>query len=135
MWDQHYKYNLKIRKALENIYTTYKGDKTKTDWKNFEVYLKRVWFSNGIHHHYASDKIKPAFSKDYFEGLLKATKTTLDANIVDILFNDTDAKKVNLDESKGLLASSAINFSVKGREVKEVEDCYGKIKSPDATNP
>lgn len=135
MWDQHYKYNLKIRKALENIYTTYKGDKTKTDWKNFEIYLKRVWFSNGIHHHYASDKIKPAFSKEYFNGLLKATKTALDANIVDVLFNDTDAKKVNLDESKGLLAGSAINFYDKGIEVKEVEDFYAKMKSPDASKP
>ena len=113
MWDQHYKYNLKIRKALENIYTSYKGDKTKTDWNNFEIYLKRVWFSNGIHHHYASDKIKPAFSKDYFEGLLKATKTTLDANIVDILFNDTEAIKVNRDALTWLLAGSAINFNYK----------------------
>jgi dipeptidyl-peptidase-3 len=135
MWDQHYKYNLKIRKALEKIYTGYKGSKTNSDWKNFEVYLKRVWFSNGIHHHYASDKIKPAFSKNYLNGLLKATKTTLDSKIVDILFNDADAKKVNLDESKGLLAGSAINFYDKGIEVKEVEDFYAKMKSPDAAKP
>ncbi len=135
MWDQHYKHNLKIRKALEKVYTSYKGDKTKTDWKNFEIYLKRVWFSNGIHHHYASDKIKPAFSKAYLNGLLKATKTTLDSKIVEILFNDTDAKKVNLDESKGLLAGSAINFYDKGIEVKEVEDFYAKMKSPDAAKP
>jgi dipeptidyl-peptidase-3 len=74
-WDQHYRYNLKIRKALENIYVNYKGDKTSNDWKNFEIYLKRVWFANGIHHHYSNDKIKPAFSKEYFSGLMKATKT------------------------------------------------------------
>jgi dipeptidyl-peptidase-3 len=135
MWDQHYKYNLKIRKALEKIYTTYKGDKTSADWKNFEIYLKRVWFSNGIHHHYASDKIKPAFSKAYFNGLLKATKTALDSKIIEILFNNEDDKKVNLDESKGLLAGSAINFYEKGITVKEVEDFYAKMKSPDATKP
>ena len=66
MWDQNYKYNLKIRKALEQIYQTYSGDKTTEDWKNFEIYLKRVWFSNGIHHHYSSDKIKPGFTEEYF---------------------------------------------------------------------
>jgi len=135
MWDQHYKYNLKIRKALEHIYSTYKGDKTNADWKNFEIYLKRVWFSNGIHHHYSSDKIKPAFSKDYFKSLLKATKTNLEPTIVAILFNDEDAKKVNLDESKGLLSGSAINFYDKGITVKEVEDFYAKMTSPDPSKP
>ncbi len=135
MWDQHYKYNLKIRKALENIYTQYKGDKKSADWKSFEVYLKRVWFSNGIHHHYSNDKIKPAFSKDYLKGLMTATKTTLDPNIVAILFNDLDAKKVNLDESKGLIAGSAINFFDKGISEKEAEAFYATMKSPDQTKP
>lgn len=135
MWDQHYKYNLKIRKALENIYTQYKGDKKSTDWKNFEVYLKRVWFSNGIHHHYSNDKIKPAFSKDYLKGLLKETKTNLDPTIVAILFNEIDAKKVNLDESKGLIAGSAINFFDKGITEKEAESFYTNMKSPDPAKP
>jgi len=135
MWDQHYKYNLKIRKALEHIYTSFKGDKSTADWKNFEIYLKRVWFSNGIHHHYSSDKIKPAFSKDYFASLLKVTKTSLEPTIVAILFNEEDAKKVNLDESKGLLSGSAINFYDKGITVKEVEDFYSKMTSPDPNKP
>jgi len=135
MWNQNYKHNLRIRKALENIYVNYKGDKKSTDWKNFVIYLKRVWFSNGIHHHYSSDKIKPAFSRTYFEKLLKATKTKFDANFADILFNDQDAKKVNLDESKGLLAGSAVNFYDKGITVKEVEDFYSKMKSPDPAKP
>jgi dipeptidyl-peptidase-3 len=135
MWDQHYQYNLKIRKALENIYTQFKGDKRTTDWKNFEVYLKRVWFSNGIHHHYSNDKIKPAFSKDYFKDLLKATKSSLEPTIVGILFNDVDSKKVNLDESKGLIAGSAINFYDKGITEKEAEEFYAKMKSPDASKP
>jgi len=130
-WDQNYKHNLKIRKALENIYQNYKGDKNSADWKNFEIYLKRVWFSNGIHHHYSSDKIKPDFSKEYFNTLLAETKSTLAPEIVEILFNDADAKKVNLDESKGLLAGSAVNFYQSGITDKEVEDFYKKKSSPD----
>jgi len=134
-WDQHYKYNLKIRKALENMYQNYKGDKTVEDWKNFEIYLKRVWFANGIHHHYSNDKIKPDFSKDYFTTLIKATKTSLSSTIVDVIFNDADAKKVNLDESKGLLEASAINFYDKGITAKEVGDFYAKKTSPDSSKP
>ena len=135
IYDQHYKYNLKIRKALENIYVNYKGDKKSNDWKNFEIYIKRVWFANGIHHHYSNDKIKPDFSVAYFNGLLKATKTSLSPAIVAVLFNDADAKKVNLDESKGLLEGSAINFYDKGITAKEVEDFYAKKTSPDAKRP
>ena len=105
MWDQNYKYNLKIRKALEHIYQNYKGDKTSEDWKKFEIYLKRVWFSNGIHHHYSTDKIKPGFSEAYFNSLMKSTKTNLSPTIAAIIFNEVDTKKVNLEESKGLLES------------------------------
>lgn len=135
MWDQNYKHNLKIRKALEYIYQNYKGDKKSADWKNFEIYLKRIWFSNGIHHHYSSEKIKPDFSIAYFNSLLADTKTTLSPDIVAILFNDTDSKKVNLDTAKGLLEGSAINFYDKGITQKEVEDFYANKKSPDAKKP
>src|SRR3970282_1488914 len=135
MWDQNYRYNLAIRKALEHIYQNYKGDKNAEDWKNFEIYLKRVWFSNGIHHHYSNEKIQPGFSEAYFALLMKATKTKLAANIAAILFNELDSKKVNLDESKGLLAGSAINFYEKGISLKETEDFYAKKTSPDVTKP
>lgn len=135
VWDQHYKYNLKIRKALENIYQNYKGDRRAEDWKNFEIYLKRVWFANGIHHHYSNDKIKPDFSKGYFNRLMKATKTSLSPTIVNVIFNDADAKKVNLDESKGLLEGSAINFYDKGITANEVEVFYAKKTSPDSNKP
>jgi dipeptidyl-peptidase-3 len=134
-WDQNYRHNLKIRKALEHIYTEYKGDKASDDWKNFEIFLKRVWFSNGIHHHYSTDKIKPGFSKDYFNQLLKETNTTLAPEVTDVLFNTADAKKVNLDESKGLLAGSAINFYEKGITDKEVEAFYKAMKSPNPAEP
>ena len=135
IWDQNYKYNLKIRKALEGIYLNYKGDKKTADWNNFEVYLKRVWFSNGIHHHYSNEKIKPEFSQAYFGALLKATKTALEPHVVAVLFNDKDTKKVNLDESKGLVEGSAINFYDKGISQKEVEAFYAKKQSPDPSKP
>jgi dipeptidyl-peptidase III len=135
MWDQNYKYNLKIRKALENIYQNYKGDKSTSDWKNFEIYLKRIWFSNGIHHHYSNDKIKPDFSIIYFKALLKESQTILSSDVVEILFNDVDSKKVNLDTEKGLLEGSAINFYEKGISQKEVEEFYSKKSNPDSKKP
>lgn len=135
MWDQNYKHNLKIRQALEQIYQNYKGDKQSKDWENFEIYLKRVWFANGIHHHYSMEKIKPDFNQAYFETLLKETKTTLAPEVVAVLFNDKDSKKVNLDESKGLVSGSAINFYGEGITAKEVEDFYNKIKPVDPQRP
>ena len=65
IWDQNYRYNLEIRNALENIVSNYGGDKDSEDWGNFMEYTKRVWFSNGIHHHYSMEKFLPKFSKDY----------------------------------------------------------------------
>ncbi len=134
-WDQNYKHNLKIRKALENIYTSYSGDKSSENWKQFEIYLKRVWFSNGIHHHYSTDKIKPGFDSAYLKQLLAETQTSLAPEIVEILFNDTDAKKVNLDESKGLIAGSAVNFYDKGITDAEAEAFYKTKKSPNEHQP
>ncbi|MFT7334672.1 MAG: dipeptidyl-peptidase-3, partial [Porticoccaceae bacterium] len=135
MWDQNYRYNLKIRKALEHIYQNYNGDKSTEDWANFETYLKRVWFSNGIHHHYSNEKIQPNFSKVYFSFLMKETETELAPSITAILYNEIDSKKVNLDVSKGLLAGSAINFYDKGITLKEAEDFYAKKTSPDPSKP
>ncbi len=135
MWDQNYRYNLRIRKALEKIYTTYKGDKNSEDWKAFETYLKRVWFSNGIHHHYSNDKITPEFSKDYFSSLLAATDTEVAQEVYDVIFNDEDAKKVN--QAKGIdnIASSAVNFYGVGVTNDDVASFYGKMKSPNPDKP
>lgn len=93
MWDQNYRHNLAIRGALENIYQGYQGDKNSEDWKNFETYVKRVWFSNGIHHHYSNAKLKPDFNKAYFETLLSETGTDLSGEALEVIFNDTDAKR------------------------------------------
>lgn len=135
MWDQNYRHNLEIRAALENIYTNYSGDKTGDNWKAFETYLKRVWFSNGIHHHYSNDKIKPEFSKEYFDSLLADTNTSLTGEPYEVIFNDKDSKKVNLDESKGLIEGSAVNFYGPGITAAEVEAFYKKKTSPDPNKP
>ncbi|MEX2349624.1 MAG: dihydrofolate reductase [Flavobacteriaceae bacterium] len=110
MWDQNYRYNLEIREALENIYTNFEGDKTSENWKNFEIYLKRVWFSNGIHHHYSTDKLPANFPEQYLTSLLEETGTTLSTDAFDIIFNDADAKKVDRTKGEDNIANSAVNF-------------------------
>jgi dipeptidyl-peptidase-3 len=65
MYDQNYRHNLVIRRTLEDVYRKYEGDKSGEEWKAFEIYLKRIWFSNGIHHHYSYDKFEPKFSREY----------------------------------------------------------------------
>ncbi|APG60508.1 dipeptidyl-peptidase 3 family protein [Christiangramia salexigens] len=135
MWDQNYKHNLVIREALQNIYTAYQGDKSTEDWKAFETYLKRVWFSNGIHHHYSNDKLKPGFSQEYLKALLSETNTELKGEAFDVIFNDKDMKKVNLDESKGLVEGSAVNFYGEGVTAKDVEKFYANKKSADPKKP
>ena len=110
MWDQNYRHNLEIRDALESIYASYSGDKNTEDWLAFEEYLKRVWFSNGIHHHYSNDKIKPKFKADFLTYLLKETDTKLEGKAFEVIFNEKDAKKVNKKKGVDNVASSAINF-------------------------
>ncbi|MDT8416673.1 MAG: dihydrofolate reductase [Lutibacter sp.] len=132
IYDQNYRHNLTIKRALENIYQNYAGDKTTADWKNFETYLKRIWFSNGIHHHYSNDKFKPEFSNAYFDSLLKETNTNLIGEAYEVIFNDKDAKKVNLDETKGLLEGSATNFYAPNVTAKDAETFYAlKINKND----
>ena len=128
MWAQNYRHNLTIRKALENVYTSYQGDKSTDDWKNFETYLKRVWFSNGIHHHYSNAKIKPDFSSDYLQTLLNETNTTLEGEAFDVIFNDKDSKKVNLSKDADIVLESAINFYGPDVTTKDVESFYGAMK-------
>ena len=135
LWDQNYRNNLEIRTALENVYSTYKGDKDSDEWKAFETYLKRVWFSNGIHHHYSNAKMKPQFTKDYFDSLLAETKTNFTGEAYEVIFNDKDSKKVNLDPKLGLLEGSATNFYGPDVSAAEVEAFYKTKKSPDPLKP
>ena len=128
-YDQNYKHNLKIRRALESIYTKYEGDKNSEDWKNFETYLKRIWFANGIHHHYANDKFIPEFSKESFMEMLKVTGVQLDGEALEVIFNDKDTKKVNLNADKGLIKGSAVNFYGDDITAEEVDSYYASIKT------
>jgi len=125
MWDQNYRYNLSIRKALESVNQNYKGDRESENFKFFKTYLKRVWFSNGIHHHYSNDKIKPEFTKEYFVSeLLKNSNSELSAGIIEVLFNDADTKKVNKKSGNDNVLSSAINFYAPDITDKDVVDFY-----------
>ncbi|SDH75728.1 dipeptidyl-peptidase 3 family protein [Winogradskyella thalassocola] len=135
MWDQNYRHNLKIRHALENVYTKFEGDKTTDNWASFETYLKRVWFSNGIHHHYSNAKLEPAFNKDYLNELLAATNTTLEGEAFDVLFNDKDSKKVNQAKGVDNVLESAVNFYGADVTNKDVADFYKAKTSPNADKP
>ena len=134
MWAQNYRHNLTIRKALENVYTTYTGDKNTEDWKNFETFVKRIWFSNGIHHHYSTVKMTPEFSAEYLNQLLADTNTTLEGEAFEVLFNDKDAKKVNLSKDADIVLESAINFYGPDVTTADVEQFYGS-KTVDANEP
>ncbi|WP_179348229.1 dipeptidyl-peptidase 3 family protein [Winogradskyella pacifica] len=135
MWDQNYRHNLKIRQALENVYTKFEGDKTTDNWASFETYLKRVWFSNGIHHHYSNAKLEPAFDKEYLNELLAATNTTLEGEALDVLFNDKDSKKVNQAKGVDNVLESAVNFYGPDVTNADVENFYKTKISPNADKP
>jgi len=138
-FDQNYKHNLAIRKTLDAIVEGYTGDRTDPRWEKFMVYAKRVWFSNGVHHHYSTDKFLPGFEPDYFSGLVKgsagvsfpvAAGQSLDdfiAFLRPILFDPAvDAKKVSQDSTRDLVTHSAVNF-YEGVTQAEVEKFYEKM--------
>ena len=135
MYDQNYRHNLAVRSALENIYSNYTGDRSSDDWIEFETYLKRVWFSNGIHHHYSNDKLKPGFSSDYLSGLMESTATELVAEAFEVIFNDKDFKKVNKAKDADNVLLSAVNFYGPDVTSNDVESFYAKATSPDPTKP
>lgn len=135
MWDQKYRHNLEIRAALENIYRNFNGEKNSDNWNDFEVYLKRIWFSNGIHHHYSNDKMIPGFSKEYFDNLLVSTNTILTGDAYEVIFNDKDSKMV--DKTKGVdnVLKSAVNFYGPNITTEDVINFYNAKKQPDPTKP
>ena len=135
MYDQNYRHNLAIRSALENIYSNYTGDRSSDNWMEFETYLKRVWFSSGIHHHYSNDKLKPGFTYDYLKELMKSTSTDLSYEVMDVIFNDKDLKKVNKAKNVDNVLLSAVNFYGPDVTSEDVETFYSKVKSPDPKRP
>lgn len=139
LWDQNGKYNLALRRLLENIYTGYSGDRRSDDFKAFEKYLKQVWFGNGVHHHYSMDKFTPEFSREFFDAQVKALpadKVPADLDVLSRLIFDPMfmAKKVNQAEGADLIATSASNL-YEGVTQKEVEDYYAAIKDTTDLTP
>ncbi len=139
-FDQFGKYNLIIRKLFEAIYENYGGDRNTDDFKALVVYLKRVWFSNGIYHHYGCEKFKPGFSKDFFiNAVMSLNETCLPLNgydkvadlceeLLPVIFDpDVLPTKVNKKDGDDLVQTSACNF-YEGVSQKEVEDYYLSLK-------
>lgn len=144
-FDQNFKYNLKIRKILDAVVLTYTGDRTTADFQKFMNYTKKVWFANGIHHHYSTDKFVPGFSSDYFKQLVinsDSAKLPLTENqdaedlikeLTPILFDPTVfPKKVESKQGEDIVALSASNF-YEGVSMNEVTDYYSK--KIDANDP
>lgn len=138
LWDQNGKYNLAIRHWLEHIYLHFSGERDTEEFKAFEVFLKRIWFSNGIHHHYATDKFLPEFSRDYLLYLHQETQnhvpfSTLNeenlSRLLDIIFDPAlYPKRVNQAQGEDLLLTSACNYYEEGITQKEAEDFYNRQK-------
>ena len=147
LYDQNGKWNLAIRRTLEAIYQNYTGDRESQDFKNFEVYLKRVWFSNGIHHHYGCDKFVPEFSQEFFTEAVKSLDPetlplTTGASVDDLLNTLTPVifdpsvmpKRVNQAAGEDLIVTSACNY-YDGVTQAEAEAFYNKMKNPKDETP
>lgn len=148
LWDQNGKYNLQIRQLLEKIYTDYNGDRNSADFKAFEKYLKQVWFGNGIHHHYSTDKFTPEFSQAFFAAEVGKisdadlplapgqTREEMMQVLVPVIFDPSVmAKRVNQDGTQDVVATSASNLYGDGVTQAEVEDFYAKMKTPGDETP
>lgn len=147
LFDQNGKYNLRIRKLLEVVYTTYTGDKEDAEFQGLEVYLKRVWFSSGIYHHYACDKFVPSFSPDFLRKWIeKADATQLPLKegesvqemcdtLFPVIFNpQVMPKRVNQADGEDLVMTSAANY-YEGVTQKEAEAFYSILKIPGDPHP
>ena len=149
IFDQNYKHNLTIRRTLEAIYAHYKGDRTSNDFKAFEVYLKRVWFSNGLHHHYSMEKFYPNMPEEYYTTLLAdvpdaalpmnagENREIFNLRTATIIFDKTfEVKRVNQTPDVDLIKTSACNYYGEGVSQNDVELFYNAMKNPnDATPP
>ena len=147
LFDQNGKYNLTIRRMLEAVYTGYKGDKNTPDFKAMEVYLKRVWFSNGIHHHYGSEKFVPGFTPEFFRQAVQSvdaatlplaegqTVEQLCEEVFPVIFDPTVmSKRVNQAAGEDLVLTSACNY-YDGVTQQEAEDFYNALKNPQDETP
>jgi dipeptidyl-peptidase-3 len=139
LWDQNCEVNLELRQVLEKIYTNYSGDKTTADYVAFEKYMKQVWFGNGIHHHYSTDKFVPEFSKEFFAAQFKANKLGDKkklARLSDAIFNtEKYAKRVNQADGQDLIKTSANNLYDHNVTQAEVEAYFNALKDTTDLTP
>lgn len=136
LWDQNCKYNLEIRHLLEAIIEDYQGDRETEEWKKFETYAKRVFFSNGIHHHYAEDKIVPECGREYFSMLVaEAGNTDNGEKLLNIIYDpEIYAQRKYTDGDKDILSASAVNF-YEDVTRGEAERFYSAMENPDDPAP
>ena len=146
MFDQNFKYNLAVRRTLEAIYTSHEGCRECEEWKALETYLKKVWFANGIHHHYSKDKFRPKFSQEYFEQLLAAVPAeklpqefgsveALKEVIIPVIFDENlYASALNQTAGIDVIQASSNNY-YEGVTQKEVEAFYKKMASINDPRP
>ena len=134
LWDQNCKENLRVRHAVENILENYQGDRSSADFQAFTEYAKRLFFSNGIHHHYAEDKFFPACSQTYFSELLSAVGIH-DEDLVDVIYNPSRYPQRRSTETSGdLVKLSSVNF-YEGVSREEVENYYALLVDPEDPEP
>jgi dipeptidyl-peptidase-3 len=134
IWMQNCKYNLQVRKTLENILENYDGDRECEDFKDFETYAKRVFFSNGIHHHYAEDKFFPVCSKEYFAELMRAIGA-YDQRVLTFIYDyEACPQRKSTDKTKDIVVESAVNF-YEGVTKAEVEQFYAEMVDPTDPTP
>lgn len=147
LYHQNGKYNLPVRRLLEAVYVAYKGPRDTDEFRAFEVYLKRVWFANGIHHHYSCDKFVPGFTPDYLRSLVESlpadalplaegeTCTKLCNRLFPVIFDpEVMPKRVNQADGEDLILTSAANY-YEGVTQQEAEDFYAAMKTPGETEP
>lgn len=147
LFDQNGKYNLQIRKLLEAVYVSYSGDRQDEEFKALEVYLKRIWFSNGIHHHYACNKFVPGFSPEFLRRLIDATDVLslplkphesvdeLCTELFPVIFDPKIMpKRVNQADGEDLVLTSAANY-YEGVSQQEAETFYDSLKTPGESHP
>ncbi len=136
IWDQNFRYNLEIRHMLESILENYKGDRQGEEWEKFLTYAKRVFFSNGIHHHYAEDKILPECGREYFAGLMTEAGNVSDTEtLLDVIYNpDLYPQRKYTEGDKDILQASAVNF-YEGVTKEEAERFYASMEVPGDDSP
>ena len=135
-WAQNSRYGLPVRKVVENILNNYDGDRTSEEFKAFETYAKRLFFSNGFHHHYAEDKFVPQCSQEYFRSLMTAVGDEARCNeLLPVIFDPSFLpQRKSTDKSGDIVAQSAVNF-YEGVTKEEVEKFYAKMVDPKDKTP